>query len=133
VPKKRGPKTDVLEALLKRVDGLERRLKDEKKSNASQSPNNEHVTTSSEEANGDIPTQLQRPQLETSVPNIAEETAVYTPSPARYVGTHITFSPANNIVLLHQPFHLISFSIPISHESTESRIIYLTKLQQGRD
>jgi hypothetical protein len=31
VPKKRGPKTDVLEALLKRVNGLEERLKDEKK------------------------------------------------------------------------------------------------------
>ncbi|KAJ5683273.1 hypothetical protein N7462_006438 [Penicillium macrosclerotiorum] len=30
IPKKRGPKTDVLEALLKRVDGLERRLQDEK-------------------------------------------------------------------------------------------------------
>ncbi|KAJ5812346.1 hypothetical protein N7474_008647 [Penicillium riverlandense] len=30
VPKKRGPKTDVLEALLKRVDGLEKRLQDEK-------------------------------------------------------------------------------------------------------
>ena len=32
IPKKRGPKTDVLEALLKRVDGLEKRLADEKKS-----------------------------------------------------------------------------------------------------
>ncbi|KAI9734047.1 MAG: hypothetical protein M1818_006985 [Claussenomyces sp. TS43310] len=31
VPKKRGPKTDLLEALLKRVDGLEKRLKDEEK------------------------------------------------------------------------------------------------------
>ncbi|KAI0164330.1 hypothetical protein GGR52DRAFT_115334 [Hypoxylon sp. FL1284] len=30
VPKKRGPKTDVLEALLKRVDGLEAQLKDKK-------------------------------------------------------------------------------------------------------
>ncbi|KAL1998906.1 hypothetical protein VTN02DRAFT_5400 [Thermoascus thermophilus] len=30
-PKKRGPKTDVLEALLKRVDGLEKRLQDEKR------------------------------------------------------------------------------------------------------
>ncbi|EAW10108.1 transcription factor domain-containing protein [Aspergillus clavatus NRRL 1] len=29
VPKKRGPKTDVLEALLKRVDSLEKRLQDE--------------------------------------------------------------------------------------------------------
>ncbi|KAF2745761.1 hypothetical protein M011DRAFT_495564 [Sporormia fimetaria CBS 119925] len=32
VPKKRGPKTDVLEALLKRVDGLEKRLHAEGKS-----------------------------------------------------------------------------------------------------
>ncbi|KAK1771151.1 fungal-specific transcription factor domain-containing protein [Phialemonium atrogriseum] len=31
VPKKRGPKTDVLEALLKRVDGLEQRLRVQKK------------------------------------------------------------------------------------------------------
>lgn len=30
VPKKRGPKTDILDALLKRVDGLEQRLKDQK-------------------------------------------------------------------------------------------------------
>lgn len=30
VPKKRGPKTDVLEALLKRVDGLEQKLKEKK-------------------------------------------------------------------------------------------------------
>jgi 3-dehydroquinate dehydratase-1 len=30
IPKKRGPKTDVLEALLKRVDGLEKRLQEEK-------------------------------------------------------------------------------------------------------
>ncbi|KAF2872586.1 fungal-specific transcription factor domain-containing protein [Massariosphaeria phaeospora] len=34
VPKKRGPKTDVLEALLKRVDGLEKRLHTEGKSDA---------------------------------------------------------------------------------------------------
>ncbi|KAF2266575.1 hypothetical protein CC78DRAFT_513186 [Lojkania enalia] len=32
IPKKRGPKTDVLEALLKRVDGLEKRLHSEGKS-----------------------------------------------------------------------------------------------------
>ena len=30
IPKKRGPKTDVLEALLKRVDGLEKKLQDKK-------------------------------------------------------------------------------------------------------
>lgn len=34
VPKKRGPKTDVLEALLKRVDGLEKRLHSEKSESA---------------------------------------------------------------------------------------------------
>ncbi|KAF2759779.1 hypothetical protein EJ05DRAFT_309185 [Pseudovirgaria hyperparasitica] len=34
VPKKRGPKTDVLEALLKRVDGLEKQLHNEKKANS---------------------------------------------------------------------------------------------------
>lgn len=34
IPKKRGPKTDVLEALLKRVNGLEKRLEDEKKSDS---------------------------------------------------------------------------------------------------
>lgn len=42
VPKKRGPKTDVLEALLKRVDGLERRLKEEKSPKQSTSPHNGH-------------------------------------------------------------------------------------------
>jgi hypothetical protein len=40
VPKKRGPKTDVLEALLKRVDGLEARLKDKKTEEGSESPEN---------------------------------------------------------------------------------------------
>ncbi|KAI1270770.1 hypothetical protein F5Y18DRAFT_369457 [Xylariaceae sp. FL1019] len=35
VPKKRGPKTDVLEALLKRVDGLEAQLKEKKTSDSS--------------------------------------------------------------------------------------------------
>ncbi|KAM3420869.1 hypothetical protein BST61_g4108 [Cercospora zeina] len=36
IPKKRGPKTDVLEALLKRVNGLEKRLKDEQKPDPAQ-------------------------------------------------------------------------------------------------
>ena len=37
VPKKRGPKTDVLEALVKRVDGLEQKLKDQKKDSGDES------------------------------------------------------------------------------------------------
>ncbi|KAH7420178.1 fungal-specific transcription factor domain-containing protein [Cadophora sp. MPI-SDFR-AT-0126] len=74
VPKKRGPKTDVLEALLKRVDGLERRLKDEKKSS---SDSNEGSAGEKESPNSD--TKPKRPQLETA--NIPNESAVYSPTP----------------------------------------------------
>lgn len=50
IPKKRGPKTDVLEALLKRVNGLEKRLKDEQKSSSperepAESPKECHVSS----------------------------------------------------------------------------------------
>jgi len=79
VPKKRGPKTDVLEALLKRVDGLEKRLKDEKKSN---SPIVDGASAPDKDtSNGD--SKPERPQLDTS--NLADETAVYSPAPSRYV------------------------------------------------
>ena len=77
VPKKRGPKTDVLEALLKRVDGLERRLKDEKKSH---SPNGEVGSVTAEESvNGD--SKPKRPPIDTT--NIPNESAVYSPTPPR--------------------------------------------------
>ncbi|KAJ5714945.1 uncharacterized protein N7483_012126 [Penicillium malachiteum] len=48
IPKKRGPKTDVLEALLKRVDGLEKRLQDEKNPISPTSPDTipEHLPLS---------------------------------------------------------------------------------------
>ncbi|PGH20837.1 hypothetical protein AJ80_03464 [Polytolypa hystricis UAMH7299] len=45
IPKKRGPKTDVLEALLKRVDGLEKRLQDEKRPRSPSSSNNSTTPT----------------------------------------------------------------------------------------
>ena len=77
VPKKRGPKTDVLEALLKRVDGLERRLKDEKKSH---SPNTDVDSLALDESpNGDA--KPKRPQLDTT--NVVNESAVYSPTPIR--------------------------------------------------
>ncbi|KAK4610622.1 Pentafunctional AROM polypeptide [Fulvia fulva] len=44
IPKKRGPKTDVLESLLKRVNGLEKRLKEEQKTNPSSSPEEDDPT-----------------------------------------------------------------------------------------
>lgn len=49
-PKKRGPKTDVLEALLKRVNGLEKRLKDENKPGAADDLAVDDDTTSSANA-----------------------------------------------------------------------------------
>lgn len=42
VPKKRGPKTDVLEALLKRVDGLEAKLKEK---NAEEGSSSDVIST----------------------------------------------------------------------------------------
>lgn len=87
VPKKRGPKTDVLEALLKRVDGLERKLRDEKKSN---SPNNDGSASGSGSGGGEAEsphddTKPKRPHLETTISNIADESAVYSPTPIRYL------------------------------------------------
>jgi hypothetical protein len=67
VPKKRGPKTDVLEALLKRVDGLEKRLHSEGKSDGTEG---EMELSSGEEASTDIkpspavPTPQTRPTLQ---------------------------------------------------------------------
>lgn len=76
VPKKRGPKTDVLEALLRRVDGLERRLKDEKKSD---SPNGDIGSVVGDDGvNGD--SKPKRPHLDTN--NVSNESAVYSPTSA---------------------------------------------------
>lgn len=81
VPKKRGPKTDVLEALLKRVDGLEKRLKDEQKSNSSSTESGS--TEDKESPRSDEKTE--RPQLvSTNTPDV-DETAVYSPVSLRYV------------------------------------------------
>lgn len=82
VPKKRGPKTDVLEALVKRIDGLEKRLKDEGKA----------VDEGSENAKSSIEnddygdTQPLRPTIDTDA---LDEIAVYspTPTPVRYVNS----------------------------------------------
>lgn len=75
MPKKRGPKTDVLETLLKRVDGLERRMQtgneqgaddlsvtavkkailDVRSSNSPQDPSNSHSDASKATSNSDSP------------------------------------------------------------------------------
>lgn len=82
IPKKRGPKTDVLEALLKRVDGLERKLRDEKQSN---SPNNDGSGSGAGDVESlDDNVKPKRPHLETTISNIADESAIYSPTSKRY-------------------------------------------------
>ena len=81
VPKKRGPKTDVLEALLKRVDGLEKRLKDEKKSTSPNTNNEGGGGSGADKESSDGETKSRRPTLDTQT--VASETAVYSPSPLR--------------------------------------------------
>jgi hypothetical protein len=81
VPKKRGPKTDVLEALLKRVDGLEKRLRTE------EGPDSQSPTTPTREAvievlkhNGDSPPNPVRSVTEIA-PNVNSATVANgTPS-----------------------------------------------------
>lgn len=79
VPKKRGPKTDVLEALLKRVDGLEAQLKDRK---TDASPD----TESPSESGTVVPESPSEPKLKLMALDIARstetdtESALYSPS-----------------------------------------------------
>jgi hypothetical protein len=63
-----------LEALLKRVDGLEKRLQDEQKP---KSPNGEPDSGEGEDVIDADPTP-QRPQLDTN--NVPNETAVFSPT-----------------------------------------------------
>lgn len=115
VPKKRGPKTDVLEALLKRVDGLEAKLK-EKKDQPGASPTDatavipmsttaapavassptsataQDPPTSKKPVPGDtieVKSQPLPPIIDTTRSIDVMESAVYTPSPSRCVNSSI--------------------------------------------
>ncbi|KAI1207319.1 uncharacterized protein F4807DRAFT_184513 [Annulohypoxylon truncatum] len=88
VPKKRGPKTDVLEALLKRVDGLEAQLKDRRQSDASPTTGQPQITI--EETLSDVGSAIaeqasepksKRPALDNvRTTEIAAESAIYSPT-----------------------------------------------------
>ena len=78
IPKKRGPKTDVLEALLKRVDGLERRLRDEKQP---ASPVDGAGPSVKPEDAAPVEKGVSSPKLETA---IASEQAVFSPITPRW-------------------------------------------------
>ena len=85
VPKKRGPKTDVLEALLKRVDGLEKRLHSD---DAPPTPTNESMP--------DLPSKVEvdakpppKPPLNLNI-NTQEANSIVTPTSnlTSYVQVH---------------------------------------------
>ncbi|KAF2840735.1 hypothetical protein M501DRAFT_1001754 [Patellaria atrata CBS 101060] len=78
VPKKRGPKTDVLEALLKRVDGLEKRLHTEGKSDSPPEKEQEHIEDFNDPPKSaeSVP---QRPLLEIA-PNPDQAPTILSPS-----------------------------------------------------
>jgi hypothetical protein len=65
-----------LEALVKRIDGLEKKLKDEKKSN---SPTDESRNPKSQKT----PPQVPNLHLDTAI--AADESAIYSPTPVRLV------------------------------------------------
>ena len=68
----------MLEALLKRVDGLEKRLKDEKKAH---SPNANEGGVGADKESSDGDSKPRRPTFDAQT--LISETAVYSPSPIR--------------------------------------------------
>lgn len=103
MPKKRGPKTDVLEALLKRVDGLEAKLKSKKEQAGL--PSSETAASATEEASSSAvaesataanPTSTEddetkpQPVIDTARTVDITESAVYTPTSSRYAAFPFT-------------------------------------------
>ncbi|CAK7267861.1 hypothetical protein SEPCBS119000_002766 [Sporothrix epigloea] len=79
VPKKRGPKTDVLEALLKRVDGLEQKLKNQKKTETGDdagAESSEATFAAAVSGSGISPASIHSPG---STPNLEDATEVAAP------------------------------------------------------
>ncbi|KAL7944693.1 fungal-specific transcription factor domain-containing protein [Trichoderma barbatum] len=126
VPKKRGPKTDVLEALLKRVDGLEAKLKEKNAeseqpsllASATQEPSASESSTKRQPAERDIaePVAKRRATEDKLTPNVTE-LPLYSPQ------TSTTGDPATPAIqtdaLLdtfftrfhNKPFHIFDESL----------------------
>lgn len=84
MPKKRGPKTDVLEALLKRVDGLEKRLKTEDKDVSPTTSTRDNAEASN---SGDSVTSDGRPpkiEIPPNVNGINEQSAIISPAESAF-------------------------------------------------
>lgn len=145
VPKKRGPKTDVLEALLKRVDGLEAKLK-EKNAESEQPPSSSESTTQESPA-AESSTKRQTAERDAAEPvakrRATEEKTTTTPNvtelPLFSPQTSTTGWVASCLYILasallntnrilittietppHPPYTRMLFSTPISTASTTS-------------
>lgn len=81
IPKKRGPKTDVLEALVKRVDGLEKQLRHEQDDEQTVSPIEKEEPTSSPDLQPDSGPPAKRQRVE---PSVLHEPATFSSSPRGY-------------------------------------------------
>jgi hypothetical protein len=85
VPKKRGPKTDVLEALLKRVDGLEAKLK-EKNAESPTTPTTPGMKDdTAAESSQDGERSAKRLALDTKALEDGNDTAIFSPVAPRFV------------------------------------------------
>lgn len=118
-PKKRGPKTDVLEALLKRVNGLEKRLKDENKPGAADESAIDDSTSSIPETAG--------PATEIDNTAAASQSAVSHVEPGRSEArTELSLQTAS---VRRESFAAISDSQVSNASLTEALIdIYFTRL-----
>lgn len=155
VPKKRGPKTDVLEALLKRVDGLEAKLKGKKEQSGLRT--SEITAPAPEEASSSAaaePTATENPASaeddETKSQSLIDtaravdltESAVYTPTSSRYAtlytrmtaGVSRTTDIYNSSTALHPPraFNLMLFSTPTSLDFMPSHSTFSMSRPFGR-
>jgi hypothetical protein len=94
VPKKRGPKTDVLEALLKRVDGLEARLKEKKTEPGALTPEGspidetEDLSSAAPTSHPDVSadtseSKLSLPSIDTTHIQEAGDSSIYSPTQPR--------------------------------------------------
>lgn len=81
IPKKRGPKTDVLEALVKRVDGLEKQLRQEQDDEQTVSPVEKKEPASSPNVQPDPGPPMKRQRVE---PSILNDSATFSSSPRGY-------------------------------------------------
>ncbi|KAK0626300.1 fungal-specific transcription factor domain-containing protein [Immersiella caudata] len=130
VPKKRGPKTDVLEALLKRVDGLEARLKEKKtdpdmptsESTADDTGDGLPVASTSEtqvEDASDIPLLDAPPR-----PGLADEAVLFSPTKTDETGG--TVKPDALLDTYFSRFHAKPFHVV--DESTLRQRLQLNKV-----